>query len=109
MDEILAVPSRRPDALLVPFTFVPEAQSAESADEKVMLIATSVKRLWGEGRQQTIRKHPTNEWLITESHDETWGFPSNHPTFPKMPRHDWADGPNGIKIGYLKAEAKSSK
>lgn len=69
------------------------------------------RRAGGRGYVRVLRAgRPRGDgWLyITASPDDTLMFPADAPPpLRNRPRYDWVDGPGGIKVGYLKPEARA--
>lgn len=58
------------------------------------------------GERGYIRKQDGGWLFITKDIADTINFPITHPLRGR-PRYQWVDGPDGIRLGYLVAEARA--
>ncbi len=56
------------------------------------------------GQRAWIRQQPHGRLFVTCDPLDTINFPTDHPR-SGAPRYDWVDCTDGIRRGYLKAEA----
>ena len=94
-----------PDALFVP----EKMKRGRTLGDRVDSVLAVAEPLLGvdrpAGQRAYIRRQGDGWLFVTRSPDDTIYFPLNTP-FRGRPRYDWIDGPDGIRRGYLKPEAR---
>lgn len=97
------------DALFIPEANIRAATRGGDALDRGLHVNEVARPLLGlESGEWVGYKSP--EWhdgvygrLVIKAPGTTWKFPASHPR-SRQDRHDWSDGPDGIKLGYSKAD-----
>lgn len=98
--------NRKADALYIPSALVKGADAFERLPAATA-IARPLLALAG-GEVPVISPHEPDRWggfsyFVRRSHSDTKLFPKSHPRSGEV-RHDWQDGPDGIKLGYSRGD-----